>query len=129
MKKLALAAIVLVTGCASTNTRTVYSDPRIAGLEQKRQITADREKRCIDEALGRSRDETERIVATPDASVELRIRQEADDRDRQLSECRATADNQNAEISEQERNEYELQAQQERNRASLTAILTTSRPH
>lgn len=129
MKKLALVAIILVTACASTNTRTVDSDPRITGLEEKRRITAEREKRCIVEALGRSRDEKERIVATPDASVELRIRQEADQRDRELSECRATADNENAEISEQERSEYELQAQQERNRASLMAILTTSRLH
>jgi len=127
MKKLALVAIILVMGCASTNTRTVDSDPRITGLEQQRLITAEREKRCIDVALGRSRDEKERIVATQDTSVELRIRQEADERDRELAECRATEDNENAKISEQERYEYELQAQEERDRASLMAILTTSR--
>jgi hypothetical protein len=51
------------------------------------------------------------------------------ERDRDLSECRARADGQNAEISARERDEYALQAQQERDRASLMEILTTSRPH
>ena len=69
------------------------------------------------------------IAATPDASVELRMEKINNERDRELSACRATADSENAEISRQESNEYELQAQQERDRASLMAILTTSRMH
>jgi len=128
MKKAVLVAIVLATGCASTNTRTANSDPRITGFEHQRQTIAVREKQCIDEVMEHSRDETERIAAAA-APLELRIQREADERDRELSKCRARADNENAEISEQERNEYELQAQEEHSRASLMAILTTSRQH
>ena len=70
MKKLALVAIILLAGCASTNTRTGDSDPRLAQLEEKRRAIAESEKQCIDETLTRSRDEMARIAATPDASVE-----------------------------------------------------------
>ncbi len=127
--KLALVAIILLAGCASTNPRTGDPNPRLAQLEKKRQALNESEKQCVDETLNRCRDETERILATPDASVESRIQQEANERDRELSECRATADEENAEIAERERNEYELEAQQERDRASLMAILTASRMH
>ena len=40
-----------------------------------------------------------------------------------------TGDYENAEISAHERSEYELQGQQEHDRASLMMILTTSRLH
>jgi len=129
MKKLALVAIILLAGCASTNARTGDSDARIAQLEKKSLTLAESEKRCIDEAMTRSRDETARIAGTPDASVELQTQRGAEERDREISQCRAWADAENAEIAEQERNEYELQAQQERNRASFIAIVTTSGRH
>jgi hypothetical protein len=129
MKKLALVAIILLAGCSTTNTSTGDSDPRLAQLEEKSRIIAEREKQCIDKTLTRSHDEMASIAATPDASVELRMEKINNERDRELSACRATADNENAEISRQESNEYELQAQQERDRASLMAILTTSRMH
>ena len=54
----------------------------------------------------------------------LQIQQEADERDREISLCRAAADNEAAEISERERNEYQVEAQQESNRASFMAIVT-----
>ena len=129
MKKLLLVAIILLAGCATTNTWTGDSDPRLAQLEEKSRIIAEREKQCIDQTLTRSRDEMASIAATPDASVELRIEKINNERDRELSACRATADSENAEISRQESNEYELQAQQERDRASLMTILTASRMH
>lgn len=129
MKQLTIVAIVLLAGCASTSTRTGGSDPRLTQLEEKRRTIADGEKKCVDKTLARSRDEMARIAATPDYYVELRIERENEQRDREVSECHATADQENAEISEQERNEYELRARQERERASLMMILTTSRQH
>ena len=78
--------------------------------------------------MTRSRDEMARIAASsPGASVESQTQKENYERDREISQCRVTANNENAKISEQERKEYELQAQEERDRASLMAILTTSR--
>ena len=127
MKKLGLVAIILLAGCASSNIRTSNSDPQLAQFEKKRRAVAESEKQCIDESLTRSHDEMARITATPDASVESQTQRENYERDREISQCRVTANNENAKISEQERNEYELQAQEERDRASLMAILTTSR--
>ena len=127
MKKLALVAIILLAGCATSNIRTSDSDPRIAQFEKKRRTIAESEKQCIDETLTRSRDEMARITASPNASVESQTQRESYERDKEISQCRVTANNENAKISEHERREYELQAQEERDRASLMAILTTSR--
>jgi hypothetical protein len=128
MKKLALVAIVLLAGCAATRTQTPGADPKITSLEEERRTIAEREQQCIDNTLKHGRDEMANIAATPDASVESLIQRAKNKRDRELSECRAEADGQNAEISERERDEYALQAQQERDRASLMMILTTTRP-
>ena len=104
------------------------ADPKIASLEEERQTIAGREQQCIDNALARSRDEMARVTATSDASVELLMQRAKNERDRELSECRAKADSENAEISARERDEYALQAQQERASASLMGILLSTRP-
>ena len=127
VKKLALVGIILLAGCASSNIRTSNSDPRLVQFEEKRRAVAESEKQCIDESMTRSHDEMARITATPDASVESQTQRVNYERDREISQCRVTANDENAKISDQERKEYELQAQEERDRASLVAILTTSR--
>jgi hypothetical protein len=129
IKKLGLVAIILLAACASSNIRTSNSDPRLAQFEEKRRAVAESEKQCIDVTLTRSRDEMARITATPDASVESQTQRVNYQRDREISQCRVTANDENAKISEQERKQYELQAQEERDRASLMAILTTSLHH
>ena len=128
MKKLALIAIILLAGCAETNTQTAGSDSKLTGLKEKRQIIADRENQCINKALTRGRDEMAHIAVTSDASIELLIQRAKNERDRELLECRATAGHENAEISARERNEYALGAQQEHDSAALMMMLTTSRP-
>ncbi len=129
MKKLALVAIILLAGCAASNARTSDSDPKLARLERKRLALDESEKRCIDETLVRSRDKIAGIAATPGASVESQTQKENDERDREISQCRAWADLENAKIAEQERNEYELQADQERSRALFMSIVTSSPMH
>jgi len=128
MKRLALIAIVLLAGCAATKNQTPGVDPKITSLEEERRIIAEREQQCIDNTLTHGRDEMAHIAATSDASVESLIQRAKNERDRELSQCRAEADGQNAEISSRERDEYALEAQQERDRASLMMILTTTRP-
>lgn len=127
MKKLTLVAIILLAGCASSDIRTSDSDPRLTEFENKRRTVAETEKRCIDETLSRTRDEMAHIAATAGASVESQTQKISYERDREISQCRVTANSENAKIADQERKEYELQAQEERDRASLMAILTTSR--
>ena len=128
MKKLALIAIILLAGCAATNTQAPGADPKITSLEEQRRTIAEREQQCIDNALKHDRDEMAHIAATSDASAELLMQRAKNEGDRELSECRAKAENDNAQISERERSEYALEAQQERDRASLMMILTTTRP-
>jgi hypothetical protein len=128
MKKLALIAILLLAGCAATNTQAPGADPKITSLEEQRRTIAEREQQCIDNTLKLSRDEMAHTAATSDASAELLMQRAKNEGDRELSECRAKADGENAEISARERDEYALEAQQERDRASLMMILTTTRP-
>jgi len=129
MKNLALFAIIVLAGCAATNTQTPGADPKIVSLEEERQMIAAREKQCIDNTLAYSRDEMTHIAATSDTSVESLMQRAKIERNRKLSECRAKADGENAEISECERSEYVLQAEQERDRTALMMTLTASRPH
>jgi membrane-bound lytic murein transglycosylase len=128
MKKFAFVAIILIAGCASTDARTGDTDSRIAQLKQKRQALAESEKQCVVEATKLSHDKTAGIAVTSEASLESQAEKINDARDREISQCHAWADHENAEIAEQERNEYESEAQQERNRASFIALLATSRP-
>ena len=128
MKNLALAAIIVLGGCAATNKQTPAADPKIASLEGERQIVAEREKQCIDDALTRSRDQMTHTTATSVASAELLTQRAEKERDRELSDCRARADSENVEISTRERDEYALQAKQERDSASLMGILLSTRP-
>ena len=128
MKKLALVAIVLIAGCASTNTQTPAADPKITGLEEERQMVAAREKQCIDDALTHSSDEMVHLTATSDASVELLMQRAKNERDREQAKCRAKADSENAEISARERDEYALGARQEHDSATRMGILLSTWP-
>ena len=129
VKKLALVAIILMAGCAASNSWNVDSDPRLAQLEKKRLALDASEKRCIDEAQVHSRDKMADMAASHDTSVESQPQGADEERDREISQCRAWADQENANIAEQERNEYELRAQQERSRALFMAVVTTSGLH
>lgn len=124
MKEIVLVAIFLMAGCAASNGRTGDVDPHIAQMENKRRALEASEQQCVNEALARSRDAIARVAGTPDASVELQSQKVNDERDRQISECHAWADHENAQIAEQERNEYEHEAQEERNRSLFLAIVT-----
>jgi hypothetical protein len=128
IKELVLVATFLLAGCAATNARTGDLDPRIAQLENKRKALDDSEHQCISEALARSRDAIARIAGTPDASIELQTQRVNNKRDREISECHAWADHEKAKIAEQERNEYELEAHQEQNRAQFLSIVTAPTP-
>jgi TolA-binding protein len=128
MKELVLVAIFVIAGCATTNTRSGYLDPRIVQLENKRKELDEREQQCVNDALARSRDTIARMAGTPESSVELQTQKENNERDREISQCHAWADHENAQIAEQERAEYELEAKQEQNRAQFLSIVTAPMP-
>jgi hypothetical protein len=126
MKHLAWVTVILLTGCAAANTHT--GGARLTRLEEETRIVAERENQCVGEALMRNRDQMARIAATPGASAEAQVQMENQVLDAELSECRARADRDSAKLTAHERDEYELEAKQERDRATLMTILTTSGP-
>ena len=98
-------------------------------VQNKGEEISAREQQCVRQVTNRTNDRIAQIDATADALTASRIHQAKDDRDRQLSECRAQADREKAQLSARERAaEYESQAQQEHDRAALMMILTTSQP-
>lgn len=128
MSKLALIAIFVLAGCAAKNTRPPGPDPKITSMEEERHTVAERENQRIESTLTRSRDEMAGVAATPNPSTKLQVQKQPRERDWELMECRARADQENAQISVRERAEYANQAQQGHDQAALMMILTTSKP-
>ena len=128
MNKLVLVTTILLAGCSTTNARTSYLDPRIAQLENRRKALEASEQQCIDGASARNHDAMAQITATPDASVELQTQKVNNRRDREIAQCHAWADHENAQIAEQERNEYEHQAKEEGQRALFLSVVTAPTP-
>lgn len=124
MKKLSLIAVILLAGCAAAQKGD--ADPRITRLQEESRTIAATEKQCIDGAKKPSPDQTAGTASG--AAADLEIQKENHERDREVLECRAEAERKNAEIYARERDEYALQAQQDRDRARLMMILTTSQP-
>jgi septal ring factor EnvC (AmiA/AmiB activator) len=126
MRILVIAA-VLVVGC-STTTNPI--DARLTKFRQESQEISERERQCIRATVTRSNDQLARIAATPEPNghTELRTQMVTNDRDRELSECKANAEREEEQLSARERAEYESRAKDERERNALMMILTTSQP-
>ncbi len=127
MNTLALAAAVLFAGCAASKPSSSEPDARMARLAEKSCEIARREAQCENAAAKRGADEIARVA--PDASAQSRKSSAEDERDREISRCRAEADRANDQLSASERAEYELEGQQERDRAALMMTLTASSFH
>jgi len=97
-------------------------------VQNKGEEISEREQQCVSHVVNRTNDQIAQINVTPDGLTASRTQQAKDDRDRDVSECRASADREKAQLSAGERAEYESQAQQEHDRAALMMILTTSQP-
>jgi hypothetical protein len=64
-----------------------------------------------------------------DSSTGVTRQKDVDERDKDMSKCEAEEERENEELYSQERKEYVLQAEHERDQNTLMMILTTSRPH
>jgi hypothetical protein len=126
MKRLALAAMLLA-GCAAATVATTGRDAKVKELEEKSREIAIRAQQCVMTAVKRTDDEMERTRG-PDSSTKLRLQLAKDEREREILECKAAETRENEELFSNERKEYVLQAEQERDRNALIMILTTSRP-
>ena len=80
------------------------NDPIGASLtkfRQESQEISERERQCISATVIRSNDRIARIAATgdPDPHTGLRTQMVTDDRDRELSECKANAEREEEQLS------------------------------
>jgi hypothetical protein len=126
-----LVGALVVVGCSTTHeaaARRAYA--RCTLLRNETQEISEREQQCIRAALIRSKDQIARIDVSPELNLStgLQMRNIANDRDRELSECKAYADREEEKLSACQRAEYQSRAKDERERSSLMMILTTPRP-
>jgi hypothetical protein len=124
MRMLVFAA-VLVLGCSSINQPT---GRRLTTLGQASQEISEHERQCIDATLNRTNDQIA-AVSDLDADTGLLTQMMANDKDRELAECKANADREEEQLSARQRVEYGRQAKDERERNALMMILTTSLTH
>jgi hypothetical protein len=102
----------------------------ITKFRKESQEISEHERQCIRATVIRSNDQLAKIAATPDfdADTQMSTRMVTNERDRELSECKAKAKREEDELSVRERAEYASRAKDERQRSSLMMILTTSLP-
>jgi len=125
MKTLALVVVALLAGCATSN-RSEANTTFIKFQAQSEEIS-NREQQCIKEAVSHSNEHAAR-VAKPDALAGQLARQADTDEDHEIAQCKDAARRDQDELAARLRAEYQDEAQQQRDRASLMMILTTSRP-
>ena len=125
MRMLALAAVVIV-GCATRTTLSPGSNHD--HLEHESRKIDRSEQACIHNASTWSNQQIARITDAPGPSRDRQMRKLADERARMVSQCQAIANRKREALSSDERAAYRRRAQEERNRASLMTILTTSGP-
>ena len=123
---LVLAALVVV-GCSTANKPADGTYTTCSNLRNESQEISERERQCISAALIRSNDQIARIAASPDlnSNTGLEMQNVVNDRDRELSKCKANADHEEEELSACQRAEYASRLKDERERSALMMILTT----
>jgi hypothetical protein len=127
MKKLTLAAL-LIAGCASTNVAASAREAKARELAEKSREITDRARQCVAAVINRGRGEMHEPTGL-DSSTKSKMQIVTADREQEISKCKAAEAREKEELISQERSDYVLEAEQERDRASLMMILTTSRPH
>ena len=129
MKNFALVASVLIAACATTRQSTPGREASSSQLEEKSRQIAARARQCVDGAVEHTNDEIIGVAAAPDASTDLRVQLARNQGEQAISQCKAEAERESEELSSQQRTDYQLRAQQERDRGALMMTLTTSMPH
>lgn len=121
---------ILVLGCSTTNEAPNGTYASCIQLRNESRAISERQRQCIRAALMRSNNQIARITASPDLDSPAGLQTQilANDRDRDLAECRATADREEEELSACQRAEYQSRANDKGDRRALITTLTTSRP-
>jgi uncharacterized protein YceK len=130
MKTLALVLAISLIGCGTTSGHTTAANGRLTDLYDASEAISDRNQQCVKQAVIRTPDQTTWIASeAPTASAGSQMQKVKDERDHEILDCETIADREKARLSARERAEYEDEAQQAHDGASVMMILTTSRPH
>jgi hypothetical protein len=125
LRRLAAGSLLILAGCASS---AGSGDSRLQELQNASRQVATQEQQCMDAAVSRANDAYAQILRTPDASNAQRVQAVKAQRYQDLTKCKAEADNANEKISAGERAEYERQAQEENDRATMLRLIATPQP-
>lgn len=126
MKMLALVAAMLLAGCASTISSAPAGNQDV--VEQNQEV-AQREKHCEDEAARQTKAEVARRATGADNLGELEVKNAFANGRKAVAACKAEANRENDAIVHRQIAEYNLQAQEQRDRSALMATLTGTRIH
>jgi hypothetical protein len=119
--------ILFLAGCAAS--RAPASDPRLARLDQAMDDVSAREQDCMNKAKANESDAIAKIASAADAFNDLNTRTATSNYYWEVWQCHAEASRAHAQIATSEREEYDLEQKQERDRAALMATLIASRPN
>jgi hypothetical protein len=131
MSAFILALAVVLAGCSAATTLPTEADSggaRLAQMRRQSREIAARDQRCVAAAMRRAAGRIEAAAATPNAFAEMNLAAAANERGRDVARCRAESERENGALAASQRNQYDLAAHREHDRAALMMILT-SRPH
>lgn len=126
MKTLAFVAAMLLAGCASTFSSAPARNQDVVAQNQE---VAQREKQCEEEATRQTNAEVARLATGADNLAELEIKNAIANGRKPVSACKAQAVRENDAIVRRQIAEYNLQAEEQRDRSALMATLTGTRIH
>jgi hypothetical protein len=122
--KLALSAVALflLASCSSASSNRNY---RIEELNDESQRIAASEQQCIAAATERARDELSKLETTQDKESGQQILAINQRRSQELSQCEVDADHENDEVAAREQAEYEHEAREEHERATMISVIAS----
>ena len=127
MNKLSLAFAVLFAACGVTSDPMTSRNATLKQSAEQSQQIMRRRQRCIDEAVERTNDRIARLPAESDVCAQLAIQRVSARGNEEIANCSTYAKRESDQLASRERAQYELSAQQERDRSALMTTLTSSR--
>jgi carboxylesterase type B len=121
------AGLPILASCAMRTTASSTAEQRISELQKKLEQVAAQDEHCTGEAVIRAEDDIARL-AKDNLLSEAAFEAVRERRDRQVSLCEGEADRENSVLTAMERDAYEQEAEEARDRASLMMTLMTRHP-
>jgi hypothetical protein len=122
--KLAMGAVALLL-VASCSSALDNRNKQIEELNKESQQIAAREKQCIETATKRANDQLSEIEKARDDKSGPQILAINQERSQEVSQCEIEADQTNEALAAREQAEYEREAQEEHQRATMLSVIAS----